>query len=323
VEPASLTKLMTAYVVFSALRRKTISLDREVTVSERAWRTEGSRMFIEPRRPVSVDDLIHGMIIQSGNDACVALAETTAGSEEAFADMMNREAQRLGMQNTHFANSTGLTHPQHYSTAQDLALLAAAVIRDFPEYYPLYSQRQFRYNNVTQMNRNRLLWTDPTVDGMKTGYTENAGYCLVSSARRGARRLVSVVLGAASDAARAVESQKLLNHGFQAYDGVRLYAGRQTVTTMRVWKGETNTVKAGFTRDFYLALPKGGAEKLKATIDSLQPLLAPVRTGQRVATMKLSLNGKPYGEFPVVALEDVPLAGIFGRGWDTIRLIFQ
>ncbi len=323
VEPASLTKLMTAYVVFAALKQKRIQPDQPVTVSERAWHVEGSRTFIEPGRPVTVDELIRGMVVQSGNDACIALAETIAGSEEAFVESMNREAQRLGMQNTHFANSTGLPHPQHHSSAQDLALLAAAVIRDYPEYYPLYSQKQFRYNNVTQMNRNRLLWTDPTVDGMKTGYTENAGYCLVSSAHRGDRRLISVVLGAASEAARAAESQKLLNHGFQAYDGVRLYARNQPVATIRVWKGSLNSLKAGFVRDFYLALPKGGGDKVKATIDSLQPVLAPVRAGQRVATLKLTLDGKPYGEFPVVALEDVPLAGILGRGWDAIRLFFQ
>jgi len=323
IEPASLTKLMTAYLVFSALKQKGLRPDHRVTVSERASRVEGSRMFIEPGRPVTVDELIHGMVVQSGNDACIALAETIAGSEEAFVESMNREAQRLGMRNTHFANSTGLPHPQHYSTAEDLALLAAAVMREFPEYYPLYSQRQFRYNNITQTNRNRLLWTDPTVDGMKTGYTENAGYCLVSSAHRGERRLVSVVLGTASEAARAAESQKLLNHGFQAYDGVRLYARNQPVTTMRVWKGALNTLKAGFMRDFYLSLPKGAADKMRATIDSLQPLLAPIRAGQRVATMKVTLDGKPYGEFPVVALEDIPLAGVLGRGWDAIRLFFR
>jgi D-alanyl-D-alanine carboxypeptidase (penicillin-binding protein 5/6) len=323
VEPASLTKLMTAYLAFTALRQKKIRPDQQVPVSERAWRAEGSRMFIEPNRPVTVDELMRGMVVQSGNDACIALAEMIAGSEEAFAEAMNREAQRLGMKNTHFSNSTGLPHPQHYSTAQDLALLAAAVIRDFPDQYPLYSQRQFRYNNVNQTNRNRLLWSDPTVDGVKTGYTENAGYCLVSSARRGERRVISVVLGAASEAARATESQKLLNHGFQAYDGVRLYAGSQEVTSLRVWKGSANQVKAGFLRDLQLALPKGGGEKLKASIDSLQPLLAPIRTGQRVATLKLTLDGKPYGEFPVVALQDVPVAGIFGRGWDAIRLFFQ
>src|SRR5262249_44756260 len=271
----------------------------------------------------TVDELMRGMITQSGNDACIALAELVAGSEEAFAEAMNREAQRLGMKNTHFANATGLPHPQHYSTAQDLVLLTAALIGAFPDRYPLYSQRQFRYNNITQMNRNRLLWSDPTVDGVKTGYTENAGYCLVSSARRGERRLIAVVLGAASEAARAAESQKLLNHGFQAYDGVRLYAARQAVTTMRVWKGTANTLNAGFLRDFRLALPKGTGDRMKATLDTVQPLLAPVRAGQQVGTLKLALDSQPYGEFPVVALEDIPVAGILGRGWDSIRLFFH
>ena len=323
VEPASLTKLMTAYLVFAALRQKAIKPDQPVAVSERASRAEGSRMFIEPNRPVTVDELMRGMIVQSGNDASIALAEAVAGSEEAFAQAMNREAQRLGLKNTHFVNSTGLPNPQHYSTAQDLVLVAAAIVRDFPEHYALYSQKQFRYNNITQANRNRLLWTDPTVDGVKTGYTENAGYCLITSARRGDRRLISVVLGAASEAARAAESQKLLNHGFQSYDGVRLYEKNQPVATLRVWKGATNSLKAGFTRDFHLALPRGASDKLKASIDSLQPLLAPIRAGQKVATLKLTLDGQPYGEFPVVALEEVPLAGIFGRGWDAIRLFFQ
>jgi D-alanyl-D-alanine carboxypeptidase (penicillin-binding protein 5/6) len=323
VKPASLTKLMTAYLVFAALKQKTVRPDQAVPVSERAWRAEGSRMFIQPGKPVTVDELVRGMVVQSGNDACIALAELVAGSEDAFAEMMNREAQRLGLKNTHFANATGLAHAQHYSTAQDLVLLAAALIRDFPEYYPTYSQKQFRYNNITQTNRNRLLWTDPTVDGVKTGYTENAGYCLISSARRGERRLISVVLGASSESARATESQKLLNHGFQSYDGVRLYAKNQPVTTLRVWKGAINDIKAGFARDFYLALPKGGSDKLKASVDSMQPLLAPIRAGQQVATLKLSLAGQPYGEFPVVALEDAPLAGILGRGWDALRLLFQ
>jgi len=196
-------------------------------------------------------------------------------------------------------------------------------MREFPEHYVLYSQKQFRYNNIAQANRNRLLWTDPTVDGMKTGYTENAGYCLVASARRGERRLISVVLGAASEAARAAESQKLLNFGFQSYEGVRLYEKNQPVATLRIWKGTLNNVKAGFTRDLHVALPRGASNKLKASIDSLQPLLAPVKGGQKVATLKLTLDGQPYAEFPVVALEEVPLAGILGRGWDAIRLLFQ
>ena len=323
VEPASLTKLMTAYLAFAALKQNRLRPDQAVTVSERAWRADGARMFVEPRKPVVIEDLLRGMIVQSGNDASIALAETIAGAEDAFAVLMNREAKRLGLTSTNFVNATGLPHAQHYTTAHDLARLAAAVIRDFPEYYPLYSQKEYRYNGITQSNRNRLLWTDPTVDGMKTGYTENAGYCLVTSARRGDRRLVSVVVGAASEAARAAESQKLLNHGFQAYDGVRLYPGRQPVATLTVFKGSANGVRAGFSEDLHLALPRGTSDKLKATVESLQPLLAPISAGQKVGTMKLTMDGKPFREIPVVALENVPVAGFFGRGWDTLRLLFR
>ena len=323
VEPASLTKLMTAYLTFAALKQKRIEPAQTVPVSERAWKAEGSRMFIEPRKAVTVEELMRGMIVQSGNDACLALAELVGGSEEAFAKMMNEQAQRLSMKNTNFMNSTGLPNPQHYSTAQDLALLAIAIIRDFPEYHPLYAMKEYRYNNVTQANRNRLLWTDPTVDGMKTGYTENAGYCLIASARRGERRLLSVVLGAASEAARAAESQKLLNYGFQNYDSVKLYEKSQTVTSLPVWKGMINSVKAGFLDDLYVSLPKGQADKVKASLESRQPLLAPVAAGQPIGAMKLTLDGKPYAEVPVVALENVALAGVFGRGWDSIRLLFK
>jgi D-alanyl-D-alanine carboxypeptidase (penicillin-binding protein 5/6) len=323
VEPASLTKLMTAYLAFTALREKRIRPDQVVPVSEQAWRVEGSRMFIEPRRPVTVDELLHGMIIQSGNDACIALAEAVAGSEEGFVAMMNRQAQRMGLKNTRFANSTGLPHPQHYSTAEDVAMMAAAIIRDFPEYYPLYSQREYRYNNITQANRNRLLWTDSTVDGMKTGHTENAGYCLVTSARRGERRLISVVLGAASEAARAAESQKLLNHGFLSYDGVRLYSGREPVAALKVFKGAANSVRAGFLTALHVSVPRGSSDRLKATVESMQPLLAPISVGQNVGTLRLTLEGKPFREIPVVALDEVPVAGILGRGWDTLRMLFQ
>jgi serine-type D-Ala-D-Ala carboxypeptidase (penicillin-binding protein 5/6) len=322
-EPASLTKLMTAYLTFTALKENKLKPDQAVSVSKRAWRAEGSRMFIEPRKPVTVDELIHGMVVQSGNDASIALAESIAGAEDVFAQMMNREAQRLGMKHTNFVNATGLPNPQHYSTAHDLALLAAAIIRDFPDYYPLYSTKEFRYNNITQANRNRLLWTDPTVDGVKTGHTDAAGYCLITSAKRGAARLISVVLGAASESARAAESQKLLNYGFQFYDSVRLYEKQQAIATLQVWKGATDTVKAGVATDLYLALPKGQAEKLKATVESLQPLLAPIRAGQQVGTMKLTLDGRPYRELPVVALDSVPLAGFFGRAWDSLRLFFK
>ena len=323
VEPASLTKLMTAYLTFAAIKHKQIQPAQIVPVSERAWKAEGSRMFVEPRKPVTVDELMRGMIVQSGNDACIALAELIAGSEEKFAQQMNREAQKLGMKNTHFVNSTGLTDPQHYSTAYDLALLASAVIRDFPEFHPLYSIREYRYNNITQANRNRLLWTDPTVDGMKTGYTENAGYCLIATARRGERRLLSVVLGTASETARAAESQKLLNYGFQFYDSVKLYDKSRPVASLRIWKGSGNSVKAGFLGDFYVSPPKGQADKLKAVLESQQPLFAPIAVGQKVGTMKLTLDGKPYAEVPVVALEAVALAGVLGRGWDSIRLLFK
>jgi D-alanyl-D-alanine carboxypeptidase (penicillin-binding protein 5/6) len=320
VEPASLTKLMTAYLAFSALKQKTLTLDQVVPVSERAWKAAGSRMFIEPGKPVKVEELLHGMITQSGNDACIALAEAIAGSEEVFAQMMNREAQRLGMKNTSFTNATGLPDPKHYSSAYDLGLLAAAVIRDFPEYYPLYSLREYRHNNITQQNRNRLLWLDPNVDGMKTGYTENAGFCLIASAKRGARRLLSVVLGANSDSGRAQESQKLLNYGFQFYDSVKLYDRGQAVSTLEVLKGSENRVKAGFQSDFYVSVPRGLADQVKADLVSMQPLVAPIGVGQKVGTVKVTLQNKLLGEFPVVALENVVVAGFFGRAWDSMRL---
>lgn len=323
IEPASLTKLMTAYLSFAALKQKTLALNQPVPVSPRAWKQEGSRMFIEPNKPVTVDELIHGMIIQSGNDACVALAEAISGSEEVFAQMMNREAQRLGMKNTSYANSTGLSDPKHYTTARDLSILVAALIRDFPEYYPIYSQREYKYNNITQANRNRLLWMDPTVDGVKTGHTEAAGWCLIGSAKRGTRRLISVVLGAASDTVRAQESQKLLNFGFLAYDAVTVYQKNQTVNELRVWKGEKNTVRAGFLDDFVVTLPKGQADKIKVQFISQQPLMAPVQLGARIGTLRVTVDDKPLGDYPVAAIEAVPVAGIFGRAVDTVRLWFQ
>jgi D-alanyl-D-alanine carboxypeptidase (penicillin-binding protein 5/6) len=322
-DPASLTKLMTAYLVFGALRQKTMLPSQMVEVSERAWRAEGSRMFIEPRKAVSVDELVRGMIVQSGNDAAIALAELVAGNEAAFVERMNKEAARLGMANTRFANVTGLSEAQHWSTAADLARLATAVIRDYPEYYPLYAQKEFRYNNITQQNRNRLLWTDPYVDGMKTGHTDAAGWCLIASARRGERRLLSVVLGAASDAGRAAESQKLLNWGFQAFDTVQLYQSGKPVSTLRVWKGAAPEVAAGFLADRYVTLPKGRAGDLKLTLEAQEPLLAPVQSGQRVGTVKVGLDGKPMVEFPLIALADVPPASLFGRAWDSVRLWFR
>jgi len=322
-DPASLTKLMTAYVAFGALRAKTITPSQMVQVSQRAWKAEGSRMFIEPRKAVSVDELLHGVIIQSGNDASVAVAELVSGSEDAFVTRMNEEAARLNLTSTHFVNATGLSHPQHYSTAADIARLAAALIRDYPEFYPIYSQKDFRYNNITQSNRNRLLWTDPYVDGVKTGHTDSAGWCLVASAKRADRRLVSVVLGAGSDASRAAESQKLLNWGFQAFDTVSLYQSGKPVTTLRVWKGGKQEVNAGFVADRYLTLPKGKADKLALTLESKEPLIAPVLNGQPVGMVKVALEGQPVAEFPMIALEEVPLANLFGRAVDTVKLWFS
>ena len=323
VEPASLTKLMTAYLTFAALKQGTLKLDQAVAVSERAWKAPGSRMFIDPKRAVTVDELIQGMIVQSGNDACVALAEAIAGGEASFAPMMNRESRRLGLANTLYVNATGLPDPGHYSTARDLAGLAQAIIRDFPERYATYSRKDYTYNRITQPNRNRLLWLDPTVDGVKTGFTENDGYCLIASSKRGARRLISVVLGADSDGMRAPESRRLLNHGFLNFDAVRVHEKDQAVSRLKVFKGAQGTVKVGFQEDFVLSLPKGMAERLKMELVSRQPLLAPVQPGQAIATLKLSADGKPLGEYPVVALEHIPVAGMFGRAWDTLMLWFK
>ena len=323
VEPASLTKLMTAYVTFTALKQGRLKLDQTLPVSEKAWRTEGSRMFIKLNTQVAVADLMKGMIVQSGNDACITLAEGIAGSEDAFVVVMNREAQRLGMSNTHFMNATGLPHAQHYSTARDLAVLAAALIRDFPEYYPLYSIKEYRYNNITQPNRNRLLWQDPFVDGMKTGHTESAGFCLITSAKRSEMRLISVVLGANSDNARTAESQKLLNYGFQFYETYRLYQKGQTVATLPVYKGSENSVKTGFTHDVFLSLPKGYYAHAKVTLTSRQPLLAPLIPGQAVGTVTVNVEGKPLVTLPLQSLENVNVAGLFGRTWDSMKLWFK
>ncbi len=322
-EPASLTKLMTAYIVFGALRDRKISPEQGVSVSERALRADGSRMFIESKKPVNVEELVRGMIIQSGNDACIALSEAVSGSEDVFVQLMNREAQRLGMKNTSFRNSTGLPDPQHYSTARDLAILASSLIRDFPDQYKYYSMREYRYNNITQQNRNRLLWLDPTVDGMKTGYTENAGYCIVASARRGQRRMISVVLGTASDAARAQEAQKLLNFGFQIYDGVRVYEKNATVSTLKVWKGSPSELKAVVANDLVVSVPAGAGDRIKAEFVGQEPLIAPVSGGQRVGIVKVLLDGKSIAEYPVVAQKNVGVAGFFGRMWDTLRLWFK
>jgi serine-type D-Ala-D-Ala carboxypeptidase (penicillin-binding protein 5/6) len=323
VEPASLTKLMTAYLVFDALKHQKLTLSQALPVSERAWKAEGSRMFIDPKTPVTVQELLHGMITQSGNDASIALAEAIAGSEEAFAELMNKQAQALGLKNSRFKNATGLPHAEHYSTAMDIGRLAAAVIREFPDRYALYAVKEYRYNNITQLNRNRLLWIDPSVDGIKTGHTDNAGYCLVASAKRGERRLLSVILGTASESARAVESQKLLNHGFQAYDTRRLFKKDDAVASLPVYKGAAEVVPVGFDRDLYFSLPRQDFDRLKSNLTSQQPLLAPLTKGQPVGALKLTLDDKVVAEYQVVAVKAVEPAGFFGRMWDSIRLMLK
>jgi serine-type D-Ala-D-Ala carboxypeptidase (penicillin-binding protein 5/6) len=324
VEPASLTKIMTAYLVFDAIQQGHLKLDQTLPVSEKAWKVEGSKMFIEPNKPVTVDELLHGMIIQSGNDASITLAIGVAGSEEQFADMMNKQAAKLGMTNTHFMNATGLPDNNHYSTANDLALLASALIRDFPlEYKRLYSVKEYTYNKITQPNRNRLLWLDANVDGMKTGHTETAGYCLVSSAKRGNTRLVSVVLGAVSEAMRASESQKLLNYGFQFFESTLVYNQGQAINALRVYKGQDKTVATSVGNDFYLSLPKGDYSRVKASITSKQPLIAPIKAGQEIGKIIFTLDGKIINQQKLVALTEVTEAGVFGRMLDSIRLMLK
>ena len=326
LEPASLTKVMTTYLVADALARKTLSLQQPVTVSERAWRTQGSRSFVPVNKGVLVDDLYKGMVIQSGNDASVALAEAIGGSEDAFAEMMNRTAQRLGLKDTHFLNASGYFEgpaPNHYSTARDMARLAAALIRDHPEAHALHATREYTYNGILQHNRNRLLWADATVDGLKTGHSSAAGYCLIATAKRGPRRLISVVLGTASDEARSRDSLNLLNWGFSGFEAVKLYDKGQAVSQLKVFKGVQNLVGAGFAEDFVVSVPRGMSDKLRVQLLSQQPLIAPVAAGSVVGTLKLAVGDQPWGEYPVVAQSTVPLAGFLGRLWDDLRLYFQ
>lgn len=327
IEPASLTKIMTSYLVFEALRDKKLAMTQMVNVSVRAWKvdSESSKMFIEPKTPVSINDLLYGLIVQSGNDASVALAEAVAGTEEAFVELMNREVERMGLKETHFTNPHGLPDPQNYSSAHDLAIIAQHLVMDFPnEYKTFYSTKSFTYNKITQPNRNRLLWLDPTVDGLKTGHTQTAGYCLVSSAQRpngtGQRRLVSVIIGSTSDQVRAQESLKLLNWGFLNFDTVKLYDRNQAVGTPEVWKGSQAKVKIGFSNELFVTLPKGSAARLKPQLERQDPLIAPLAANSKIGVMKMMVDGKPVAEFPVVALETVNEAGIFGRAWDSMRL---
>lgn len=325
LEPASLTKLMTAYLAFDALKHKTLSLDEKLTVPVSATRNSGSesRMLLKAGQTVTVNELLHGLIVQSGNDAAIMLALHIAGSESGFVDMMNQEAKRIGMVNTHFTNPIGLPDPLHYTSASDLALLASAIIRDYPQHYPIFGLRDYTFNKVNQANRNRLLWLDPYADGLKSGHTETAGYCLVGSAKRDGHRLISVLFGAESDRLRAAESQRLLNYGFQNFDAVRLYRKDQPVAKIRIWKGTESHVGIGFRHDQYLTIPKGAYPKLKATLETSQPIIAPVSGGQRVGTLKLTMDGAPYAEYPLVALQNIPVANVFARGWDSMQLMFE
>lgn len=322
VEPASLTKLMTSYLVFDAMKNGKLDPAATVTVSTAAAKAAGARMFLEAGKPVKVSDLVAGVVVDSGNDAAIALAEAVAGSEEAFVALMNREAERMHLNGTHFANPTGQPAPNHYSTARDLSILAATLIRDFPDRYPVYSQREFTYNHITQANRNRLLWTDPAVDGMKTGFTEGAGYCLIASAKRGARRLLSVVVGAQSDGVRTSESQKLLNFGFQAYETRLLYRKGAAVGSSDVFRGTESRVSLGFDHDIWLTLPRDRFAGLRGELETRQPFIAPLAAGQKAGIMKVTRDNAPIAEFPVVVLEDVPVGGFLSRGWDSLRLLF-
>ncbi|RVU45150.1 D-alanyl-D-alanine carboxypeptidase family protein [Rubrivivax rivuli] len=330
-EPASLTKLMTAYLVFNAIRDKKIALDQQLPVSKRAWdqrKLGGSLMFIDTTMTPTVAELLRGMIVQSGNDASIALAEGVAGSVENFVAMMNRQAQAWGLKNTQFKNVEGLTEPGHYSSARDVAQVAARIITEHPQHYAIYSLRDYTYNKIKQDNRNMLLGRDPSVDGMKTGYTEAAGYCLVASAARdtpaGKRRLVSVVLGTASREARAGESQKLLNWGWQAWDTVRLFEAGKAVATVPVWKGTAKEARLGAAGGVFVTVPKGEGDKLKTTLERTDPLVAPLAAGQAVGHIVVTTaGGSAVSKVPLTVLEPVPLAGLLGRAWDAIRLWIQ
>ena len=323
MEPASLTKLMTAYAVFYELRAGHIHLEDKVRISKKAWRMPGSRMFVEVGSEVPVEQLLQGLIIQSGNDASVALAEYAAGAEDTFVTLMNEHARNLGMKNTHFANATGLPHPDHYSTPHDMAILAAALIHEFPEYYHWYSTKEFSYGGITQHNRNLLLWRDNSVDGMKTGHTESAGFCLVASAKRNDMRLISVVMGTKSENARAYESQKLLNYGFRFYETHKLYDAQQPLKAMRIWKGDSDTIALGLTKPLYITVPRGQYDKLNASLTVDSSIVAPAEKGQRLGTVNIKLGDEVLVERPLVALESVGEGGLWHRLVDNVRLMFQ
>jgi D-alanyl-D-alanine carboxypeptidase (penicillin-binding protein 5/6) len=328
IEPASLTKLMTAYIVFDALKAKKISLQQTFGVSERAWKMPGSRMFIDPKMKVPVEDLIKGMIVQSGNDATMALAEGVGGTVEHFVQMMNAQAKVLGMKSTGYKNPEGLTEPGHTTTARDLSILAGRLMQDFPDYVGYYAIKKYRYPGTpaaNENNRNLLLMRDPSVDGLKTGHTDAAGFCLIATAKRdapgvGQRRLLSIVLGASSENARATESQKLLNWGYTAFDAIKLFDANQAVVTPNVWKGQGGQVKLGRFAPIVVAVPAGAAGRIQTQVARPEPLLAPLNRGQAVGALKVTLDQKPLVDVPLLVLETVEQAGFVGRAWDTVRL---
>ncbi|HHH47299.1 MAG TPA: D-alanyl-D-alanine carboxypeptidase [Gammaproteobacteria bacterium] len=323
LEPASLTKMLSAYVVDYELAQGNIHLDDEVVISKKAWKMPGSRMFVEVGKKVSVEDLFKGVIIQSGNDATVALAEHVAGSEEAFTSLMNQHAAKLGMENSHFVNATGLPHKEHYTTARDLARLAQALIRDYPENYALYAQKEFTFNGIKQYNRNKLLWRNKYVDGIKTGHTEAAGYCLVATMKRDGMRLISVILGARSEETRTAETQKLLTYGFRFFETHKLYAADEPLTTARIWKGETDELPLGLAEDLYVTIPRGQYKKLKANMHIDSRIVAPARKGQAFGIVDVSLDGTQYAQRDLVSLSDVAEGGLFGNLVDEVRLLFE
>ncbi len=323
MEPASLTKMMTAYSVFHELKAGHISIDDKVRVSEKAWRMPGSRMFIEVGSSVSVAELIKGMIIQSGNDASVALAEFVAGSEDAFVPLMNAHAKTLGLTGTHFVNSTGLPHTNHYTTPRDMAKLAMALIREFPEHYSLYSEKKYTYNEITQSNRNLLLYRDDSVDGVKTGHTESAGYCLVASAKRKDMRLISVVMGAESEKARAQESQKLLNYGFRFFETHRLYSAGEALRQMRIWKGASESLPLGLSEELFVTVPRGQYKDLKASLSVDKTIVAPAGQGQAFGTVDIHLGKELLAQRPLVALESIGEGSLWQKIKDNVMLMFQ
>tara|TARA_R110000782_G_scaffold247075_1_gene333769 strand:- start:4741 stop:5880 length:1140 start_codon:yes stop_codon:yes gene_type:complete len=321
--PASLTKIMTIYVVASELANGKISLEDEVLVSEEAWRTQGSRMFIEVNKKVKLDDLLHGVIIQSGNDASVALAEYISGTEGVFADLMNKHAEQLGMNNSHFVNSTGLPDPDHYTTASDLAKLAQALIRDYPEVYDLHKIKEFTFNKIKQHNRNKLLWRDRSVDGIKTGHTEEAGYCLVASAARDGMRLISVVMGTDGMNARAKASQAILNYGFRFFETHKLYSAGDLITSVKVWKADIDNLNLSINEDIYITVPRGKYEKLEPIVELDKQIIAPVKQGDQKGVLNIILENKTITTVPLLALESIAKGGIVNRLKDEVYLLFE